>query len=77
MDHRKLVLVQVFGSQSQADLAKSMLESAGIDALIQADTAGGMDSAIAWGDLGFRVLVREEDAAEARQMLRPTQKSAS
>ena len=77
MDHRKLVLVQVFGSQSQADLAKSVLESAGIDAMIQADTAGGMDSAIAWGDLGFRVLVREEDAAEARQMLRPTQKSAS
>ena len=77
MDHRKLVLVQVFGSQSQADLAKSMLESAGIDAMIQADTAGGMDSAIAWGDLGFRVLVREEDAAEARHMLRPTQKSAS
>jgi hypothetical protein len=77
VDHSKLVLVQVFGSQGQADLAKSMLESAGIDAMIQADTAGGMDTAIAWGDLGFRVLVREEDAAEARQVLRPTQKSDS
>ena len=77
MDHRKLVLVQAFGSQGQADLAKSMLESAGIDAMIQADTAGGMDLAIAWGDLGFRVLVREEDAAEARQLLRPPQKSAT
>ena len=77
MDHRKLVLVQVFGSQGQADLAKSMLESAGIDAMIQADTAGGMDPAIAWGDLGFRVLVREEDATEARQLLRPPQKSVT
>ena len=71
MDHSKLVLVHVCGSQGEADLAKSMLESAGIDAMIQADTAGGMNAAIAWGDLGFRVLVREEDAAEARGVLTP------
>jgi Putative prokaryotic signal transducing protein len=71
MDHSKLVLVQAFGSQGEADLAKSMLESAGIDALIQADTAGGMRPHIAWSGLGFRVLVREEDAAEARDMLKP------
>jgi nucleoside phosphorylase len=71
MDHSKLVLAQVFGSPSEADLAKSMLESAGIDAMIQADTAGGMDTALAWGDLGFRVLVREEDVAEARAVLNP------
>jgi hypothetical protein len=45
--------------------------------MIEADTAGGMDSAIAGSDLGFRVLVREKDAAEARQVLRATQKSAS
>jgi hypothetical protein len=71
MDHSKLVLVQVFGSQGEADLAKSMLESAGIDAMVRADTAGGMYTAIAWGDLGFRVLVREGDAAEARGVLKP------
>jgi Putative prokaryotic signal transducing protein len=71
MDHSKLVLVQAFGSQGEADLAKSMLESAGIDALIQADTAGGMRPHIAWSGLGFRVLVREEDAAEARDVLKP------
>jgi cell division protein FtsN len=71
MDHSKLVLAQAFGSQSEADLAKSMLESAGIDAMVQADTAGGMRPHIAWSGLGFRVLVREEDVAEARGVLEP------
>jgi len=71
MDHSKLVLIQAFGSQGEADLAKSMLESAGIDAMIQADTAGGMRPHIAWSALGFRVLVREEDVAEARGVLKP------
>ncbi len=71
MDHSKLVVVQAFGTQAEADLAKSMLESAGIDAMIQADRAGGMRDHLAWSGLGFRVLVREEDAATARDVLKP------
>ncbi len=71
MDHNKLVLVQVFGSQIEADLAKSELESAGIDAMIQADRAGGMRDHLAWSGFGFKVLVREEDAATAREILHP------
>src|SRR2546429_5044534 len=66
MDHSKLVLAQAFGSQSEADLAKSMLESAGIYAMVQADTAGGMRPHIAWSGLGFRVLVRERELAGGR-----------
>ena len=77
MDHSKLVLAQAFGSQGEADLAKSMLESAGIDAMIQADTAGGMRSHLAWSGLGFRVLVREEDMAEARGVLKPPDKAST
>ena len=77
MDHSKLVVAKVFGSPGEADLAKSMLESAGIDSIIQADTAGGMDPAIAWSDLGFRVLVREEDASEAREVLNPPQNTSA
>lgn len=46
-----------------------MLESVGIDAIIQADTAGGMRPHLAWSGLGFKVLVREEDAATAREVL--------
>jgi len=71
MDHNKLVLAQVFGSQIEADLAKSELESAGIDAMIQADRAGGMRDHLAWSGFGFKVLVREVDAASAREILHP------
>ena len=71
MNHSKLVLAQAFGSQGEADLAKSMLESAGIDAMVQADTVGSMRQHVAWSGLGFRVLVREEDVAEARGVLQP------
>jgi putative signal transducing protein len=71
MDHSKLVSVQAFGSQAEADLAKSMLDSAGIDSMIQADRAGGMRDHLAWSGLGFKVLVREEDAADAREALNP------
>jgi len=52
-------------------VAKTALESAGIDAMIKADTAGGMRPHIAWSSGGFQVLVREEDVAEAREVLEP------
>jgi hypothetical protein len=51
-----------------------MLEAARIDAMIQADTAGGMREHLAWSGAGFRVLVREEDAAAARDVLKPRQR---
>jgi Putative prokaryotic signal transducing protein len=75
MQNSALVLVQAFASQLEADLAKSMLESAGIDALIQADRAGGMRDHLAWSGLGFKVLVREEDAATAHEVLHPPHKA--
>jgi hypothetical protein len=75
MQHSALVLVQAFGSQVEADLAKSILESAGIDALIQADRAGGMRDHLAWSGFGFKVLVREEDAAAAHEVLHPPLKA--
>ncbi len=75
MQNSALVPVQAFGSQVEADLAKSMLESAGIDAMIQADRAGGMRDHLAWSGFGFKVLVREEDAATARDLLKPPQEA--
>ena len=39
--------------------------------MMQADTAGEMRQHLAWSGLGFRVLVREEDVAMAREVLRP------
>ena len=66
-----LVVVHAFGSEPEADLAKGALEAAGIDAMIQADSAGGMRPHLAWASGGFKVLVREEDAAASRDVLEP------
>lgn len=64
-----LVLAGAFATGPEAELAKSALESAGIEAMIQADSVGGMRPHVAWASGGFRLLVRAEDAAEAREIL--------
>lgn len=69
MDEANLVVVGLFGSEPEAEIAKSSVEAAGIDAMIQADTAGHMRPHIAWSSGGFKILVREEDAAAAREVL--------
>ncbi len=71
----KLIVVQTYGSRPEADLAKGALEDAGIRAMIQGDTAGGMREHLAWSGAGFRVLVREEDATVARDVLTPSVQS--
>jgi hypothetical protein len=69
MTEGQLVVVRTFGSGPEADMAKGALEAAGIDAMIQADTAGGMRPHLAWAGSGFKLLVREEDAGAARDLL--------
>jgi hypothetical protein len=69
MSQDDLVVVQVYGTEGEAAVAKGILESSGIDAMIQADTAGRMRQHLAWSGLGHRVLVRKEDADEARKLL--------
>lgn len=73
----KLVLVKAFGNREEAELAKGALESAGIDAMTQADTAGRMREHLAWSGQGFQVWVREEDADDARKILAPAAGSAA
>jgi hypothetical protein len=65
----ELVVVHAFDNGAEAELAKSALEAAGIDAMIQADTGGGMRPHLAWAGVGFQILVREGDAAAARDIL--------
>ncbi|PYY10483.1 MAG: hypothetical protein DMG61_21685 [Acidobacteria bacterium] len=71
MQNDDLIVVRTFATEAEADVAASALEAAEIDAMIQADTAGGMRPHIAWATGGFKVLVREEDADEAREILKP------
>ncbi|MGA8222344.1 MAG: DUF2007 domain-containing protein [Candidatus Acidiferrales bacterium] len=69
MQETRLVVVQSCGSRIEAELAKGALEEAGIQAMIQGDTAGGMREHLAWSGAGFKILVREDDAAAARDVL--------
>ena len=69
MDHSKLVVVQAYASHPEADLAKGALEDAGIQAIVQADTAGGMREHLAWSGAGFKLLVLGDDAAIAHDVL--------
>lgn len=65
----KLVVVNAYSNRAEAELAKGALEAAGIPAMSQADTVGGMREHIAWSGAGFQILVREEDVAAAREVL--------
>jgi hypothetical protein len=71
MQYAKLVVVQSCGNRLEADLTKSALEAEGIQAMIQADTVGGMREHLAWSGEGFQILVREEDLIAAREALTP------
>lgn len=66
-----LIVIDAFNSGPDAELMKNMLEAAGIDAMIQADDVGGMRPHVAWASGGYKLLVREEDAEAAREMLEP------
>lgn len=67
----ELVVAGAFASEADAQMAKGALESAGIEAMIQSDSVGGMRPHVAWASGGYKVLVREEDAEEALKVLRP------
>jgi hypothetical protein len=69
MSSANLVVVYAFGSGPEADMAKSALEAAGIAAIIRSDSAGGVAPHIAFSSGGFKLLVSEEDADAAREVL--------
>lgn len=77
MREAKLVVVETFGDQLAAEMAKSALEAAGIDTMIQADSVGGARPHVAFASGGCKILVREEDAAAAHEALEPPAKHDS
>lgn len=60
--------VATYGSEIEARMAEGLLRSAGIDCMVQKDDCGGMRPHISWS-LGVKLLVREEDADDARELL--------
>jgi len=77
MKQPELVLLKTFGSRPEVDVAKSALASAGIDSIIEADTAGRMREHLAWSGIGFRLFVRADDAEAARNFLAAAAESSA
>ena len=61
------VVVGTFLNVLEAELARSALAAAGIDALVSRDDCGGMRPHLWMG--GIRLLVRPEAAAQAAELL--------
>jgi hypothetical protein len=64
----EFVLVKMFDNRLEADIAKSYLESEGIDVFIRADDAGGMLPTLSSLN-GVALFVPEQDFAKARAIL--------
>jgi hypothetical protein len=63
----EFVVLRRYRSGVEAELAKSVLASAGIDSVIRTNDAASWLRT--WGHIAVEVLVRSEDAAEADEIL--------
>jgi C_GCAxxG_C_C family probable redox protein len=61
----------MFPDRFQAEQAQQILQQHGIDALVQADDAGGMYAGLSLSYKGVRLRVRAEDEERARELLEP------
>jgi len=65
MKDAELVTVSTFPSAVDAEIAKGVLDDAGIESMIRSDNAGGMYPALGGADL----VVRAEDLEKATEAL--------
>lgn len=66
----QLIAIGTYGTRDEAEVVQGLLASAGIEASIRADDAGGAFPFVLSG--GAQVLVDESDAAAARELLADT-----
>jgi len=69
MKSPELITISTFRSTADAQIAKGILDEAGIESMIRSDNAGGMYPALAGADL----LVNAEDVERATEELRQTE----
>ena len=67
-DHPQLVVVRTFPSHVDADLARTALEAAGIESMVESDDQGGQSPGLAF-TRGIALLVRSEDVEDAEEIL--------
>ena len=63
-----LIVVHTFNSRPEAEMAKSALDAAGIEAMVVADDAGGTQPGF-WESRGVAVVVASENEQAAREIL--------
>ena len=63
-----MICIKNFPNRIEAELAKNMLEINGLTAIILTDDCGGMRPHFQL-DIGVRLMVKEEDAQKAQEIL--------
>lgn len=69
MDHRNLVVLNVYSSDVEANIAKGVLETNGIPAIIDNEIFSSVLPVTFNSVGGLRLLVRQQDEILARQLL--------
>ena len=67
MTDSDLVVVHRFNTTEEAELARSALEAADIDAMVRRDNGGGMQPALGWAGAGVEVAARDVLDIPAKQ----------
>ena len=75
-DMSDLVTVGNYSDRISAELAKSILETDGIESYVRADDGGGMRPALLTGAGGAWLIVRAEDAGRASELLQAAPQDA-
>jgi hypothetical protein len=69
MDDPVLETVALYELRHEAEVARALLDSAGIEAVVVADDEGGLNPGF-FARYGIRVVVRSTDLDDARHLLR-------
>jgi Putative prokaryotic signal transducing protein len=68
LDHAELVVLRTYPTVIDAELAKTALESVGIDSMVRSDNEGGQSPGLAFAR-GVELLVRANDVDAANDTL--------
>ena len=68
MPQTDLTVVRTFSNRQEAELARGALHAAGIESILRADEAGGLQPAMSFSN-GVALIVHAEDADAATELL--------
>lgn len=63
-----LIVARIYSYRAEAELACSMLEANGVEAMIEADDCGGQRPLLG-ASIGVRLMVRRSDESRAKKLL--------